>query len=338
MGLNEIIKSEVQNFLTEGLSDVLYHFTYIPHLIKILKLNKFATSSNLGSNADQWKDKGRFFFFSTQRSKGMSGYGRNHGNVCLVLDGMKLNQRFKGFPTDYWNWSKNPKDYDNKSNYIHALQSSELEDRIVTNKPYIDDAKQYIKAIHILTANGNNETLRKTDLDNIINEVNDIPIYFYNDENSFKLQDTSKAIPRENISLRSTTDDYEEPDRSLESLRYFRYIAPIIILKNDINDGYNDERDAIEKLLKQFLESVNKNSQKNFDDIMGEINATVKKMSSPWYNDDAYYSLAADIHNQRGNPDTYFREILKLILNDMKKWRVNNLKDYVKKKTSTKID
>ena len=64
---------ETGQVLNEGLSDILYHFTYIPHLRNILKYNKFATSTNLGSSADASKDKGKFFFFSTQRTKGMSG-------------------------------------------------------------------------------------------------------------------------------------------------------------------------------------------------------------------------------------------------------------------------
>jgi hypothetical protein len=324
MVLINVINEEIQN-LNEGLSEILYHFTYIPHLVNILSMDKFATSSNLGSAADSWKDKGKYFFFSTQRSKGKSGYGRNHGNVCLVLDGKKLNQRYKGFPTDYWNWSKSPKDYDNKSNYIQALQSSELEDRIITDKPYIENAKQYIIGIHILSGNEYRSFLKKAVLDNILQQVGNIPIYFYDDENSFKLLDTRKAINVNDINLLDPDEDYDNLDRSLEPLRYFRYIAPIIIYKN------TEAEESIKNLLNKFLESVNKTD--GFESAWKDIQDNVKKFGGSWgYNDDVYRSLSADIHNMRGNPNPYFREMLKLLITDIKNYNVKTLKDYVHKK------
>ena len=117
--INDNIESQTDNMLSEGLSDILYHYTYIPHLRNILKYNKFATSTNLGSSADASKDKGKFFFFSTQRTKGMSGYAQHHeNNVAIVLDGRKLNYTFKGFATDYWNWSKKRSEYQDLIQYL----------------------------------------------------------------------------------------------------------------------------------------------------------------------------------------------------------------------------
>lgn len=319
-----IINEELQN-LNEGLSDIVYHFTYIPHLVNILGMNKFATSSNLGSTADRWKDKGRFFFFSTQRSNGKSGYGRHHGNVCIVLDGRKLNQRYKGFPTDYWNWSKSPKDYDSKSSYKDALLSLELEDRIVTDKPYIENAKQYIIGIHTLVRNSNGSFLTKDVLNKIINNIGSIPIYYYNDDNSFRLLDTRKAINVNDIELLDPKEDYDNLDRSLEPIRYFRYIAPIIVYKNA------EAEENIKNLLIKFLASVNKPD--GFESVWKDVQDNVKKFGGSWgYNDDVYPSLSADIHNQRGNPNPYFREILKLLLTDMRNYKANTLKDYVQKK------
>ena len=191
---------EENAILSEGLSDILYHFTYTSHLINILKYNKFATSSNLGSNADSWKDKGRFYFFSTQRTKGMSGYGRHHGNVAIVLDGRKLNQTFKGSPTDYWNWSTKSSDYKSIGDYTQALQSEENEDRIVTNKPYIDNANNYIIEIHIfiIPEQNNKETI--SEITNLAAGYN-LPVYFYLDENAFKLQNKTKAIDPNSLDL-----------------------------------------------------------------------------------------------------------------------------------------
>jgi len=89
MNLYNLYKS----LLTEGLTPILYHFTSIHNLINILKEDEFQASTNLGSSADFNVSGGKFFFFSTTRSRS-AGY--NQGNVKIVLDGQKLNQNYKG--------------------------------------------------------------------------------------------------------------------------------------------------------------------------------------------------------------------------------------------------
>lgn len=328
------------SFLNEGLSKILYHFTYISNLISILKYNKFATSSNLGSNADAKNDKGKFFFFSTQRTKGMAGYGSRHGTVAIVLNGEKLNQNFKGFPTDYWNWSKKRSDYKDINTYIDVLKSSELEDRIVTDKPYIDNASNYIMEIHIEASNDHRDLINKDDVDEIVNLCNkhNIPVYFYTDENNFKLQNKAKAVSPENLNVevKEKNDwDVSSGERELYDMKWlFKKIAPIIIVGNDdITDSHNSERNKIESLLKAGLEKYNSSDQ--YDNIMSDINTEVRQLSTSWgriYGDDKFYSMQAEIHNKRGDPNPYYRELLKLLINDMKKWKVGNIKDYFNKK------
>ena len=351
---NENIEDKTNsNILSEGLSDILYHFTYIPHLRNILKYNKFATSTNLGSNADASKDKGKFFFFSTQRTKGMSGYAQHHGNnVAIVLDGRKLNYTFKGFATDYWNWSKKRSDYSDVSSYNNALQSEENEDRIVTNKPYIDNANKYIIEIHVLIIPEHNNQEGIEEINNLCQGYN-IPIYFYLDDNSFKLQDKRKAVAPDQLNLEVAPEpsayDVSKDERDIYDIKwFFKDISPSIIAGNNNdnsnnNDNNNDnsnnnssnnnERDIIEKLLKDALEKGGQIDQ--FENVMSDINDKVKRLSSSWGRmnaDDAYRSLSADIHNKRGDPNPYLRELLKLLINDMKKWHVKNLKEYFNKK------
>jgi len=340
MSVKHIIQEEFISFtsgevLTEGLSDILYHFTYTSSLLSILKYNKFATSTNLGSTADSWKDKGRYYFFSTQRTKGMSGYGSHHGNVAIVLDGRKLNYIFKGFATDYWNWSKKMKDYSNKSDYINALKSSENEDRIVTNKPYIDNANKYIIEIHIMISE-NEDKDRVVEIESLCKNLN-IPVFFYTDNNSFKLQDKRKAIPLANISLEpkeKSAYDEKESERDLYNAKwFFKKITPAIIAGNDIGDGYNDEKDKVETMLKDMLEKGGEIAQ--YNNVLTDINDKVKHLSTSWgriYADDEYLSMQAEIHNHRGDPNSYMRELLKILVADMKKWRVKNLKEYFNKK------
>jgi len=334
MNIKRIIKEEFENILSEGLSKILYHYTHISNLFSILKMNKFATSSNLGSVADAWKSGGKNFFFSTSRAKGMSGYGKNHGNVAIVLDGEKLNQKYKGSPVDYWNWSFKRSDYKSDNDYINALQSKELEDRIMTDKPYIDNAKDYILEIHILTK-GYQDFVDKGEVQEILRLAGNIPVYFYDNDNDFKLQNKAKAIPPENLGVADKLERRSE-EENLERSAYdakwfFKKIAPAIIAKNDMNDGFNDERDAIEKILKQCAEEYKFANQ--YEELMSEINKKAESLGHGWgYIDDEYYVMQAEIHNHRGNPDKYFRELLKLLINDMRKWRVKNLRDYFVKK------
>jgi hypothetical protein len=323
-----IKKFEQYNKLNEGLSKILYHFTYIPYLINMLKINKFSTSSNLGSSADSNIDNGKFFFFSTQRTNGLSGYGKNHGNVILVLDGEKLNQRYKGFPIDYWNWSKNPKDYDSVYAYKNALLSSELEDRIITDKPYIDNAKNYILEIHINIKFRDNIVLNKSKFDFIVNSIN-VPVYFYDDDYNFRALNKKKSLSIEQLNLPENGEE-ENTERNL--IYEIKNIAPIIIFGNEISDEQNKIYDIIKKYLYDLGES------EKYNEIISEIENKTKKLKSSWiYLDDEYVTIKSLIHNKRGNANIYFREILDMLVKDIKKFKTKNLKEYFDKKFKSNI-
>lgn len=335
MSIKSIIKEEIKNILSEGLSKIVYHYTYTVKLLSILRMNKFATSSNLGSGSDARISGGKVFFFSTSRAKGMSGYGNRHGIVAIVLDGEKLNQRFKGFPIDYWNYSTKRSDYKSTSDYIRALQSNELEDRIVTNKPYIDNAKDYILEIHILARRINQDFLSKNEAREILELAGNIPVYFYEDENNFMLQNKAKAIPLENLTIPDEIERYDEENKTARLARdaqyFFKEIAPSIIAKNSVDGGINNEKNAIEKLLKQCAEEYEFTDE--YEELMDKINKKANDLEQRWaYIDDEYYLMKAEIHNNRGNPDKYFRELLRILINDMKKWNAKNLMDYFVKK------
>ena len=107
-------------FLTESLSDIVYHFTNTHRLLDILNSNEFHASSNVGSKSDLDINKGKFYFFSTTRSK---KHGFTSGDTKLVLNGRKLSQKYKALPIDYWQYSTNPKDYANKNDYRQAMIS-----------------------------------------------------------------------------------------------------------------------------------------------------------------------------------------------------------------------
>ena len=330
MKLIGIIKEELK-LLNEGLSDILYHFTDINSVQNILNTNKLNTSSNLGTLADAQKDKGKSFYFSTQRSKGKSGYGYNTGDgAVLVLDGKKIMSKYKGFPIDYWNWSMSRKDYSDEQGYINALRSKELEDRIVTNEPYIEPASDYIKEIHIDLSRP--WYLKKSDAINIEHKAKElgIPIYFYNNKNQYQLQNKVKALPLESINTEFQDEEHESyKSKHSDFIYIFKDMMPYI----SFNTIYETE---FWQLLMEYLESEDKAQEFNqykqeIDKRISEIHEFYKidRQKHWYYIKDTYTSLMASFHNHKSSTDPYYREFLKLLIKDMREFKTTNLKQYL---------
>lgn len=127
--------------LNEALTDVVFQHRSVQTVANILKNNRFMSSVAYGTPSDMTDNKGRLYYLSFARSPrgGYASYEK--GNVVLTLDGRKLSQRYKGVPVDYWNFGF--------KRIAVGGGSDEMEDRLITNKPYIDDAASYITEIHI---------------------------------------------------------------------------------------------------------------------------------------------------------------------------------------------
>ena len=112
--------------------------------MNILKTNRINLSSNLGGSADLYGGKPFFLSFSRTGSFKL-GYGKKGGDAKarIVFDGNKLNTRYKSIPVDYWG----VKHHSNDINYRDAF---EFEDRILSDKPVIDNALAYIKRIDMV--------------------------------------------------------------------------------------------------------------------------------------------------------------------------------------------
>ena len=325
--------------LNENVSDIVYHYTYTPYLINILETNKFVTSSNLGGTADAKYDKGRFFFFSTQRTKGKSGYASKTGtNVGIVLDGRALNQNYKGFPMDYWQYSKKRSDWDDDSGYQQALGSSELEDRVVTNKPYIDNASKYILEIHVFVNINHFVKPTLVDIESKATKY-DIPIYFYTDLNDFQLQNKAKAVQVEQIDVAEKSDDYnrEEREKINSSMLYdFEQIAPLLLYKNDKMNA------DVMQVLRQSIGVDEKSDDGKlalYQNISKKINDKLKRYDyRNEYDEDMYKYLKSMIKNNRGNANPEFRTLLKYLVDDMRSRKTTDLRKYFQSKFNSGME
>lgn len=187
--LSRMSESRASTILDERLSSILYHTTSVQGLKEILRLNKFRCTSAIGRDAEHEPKAGyRFFFASFARSK-MSRYLRT-GNVIIVLDGDKLNYRYRGVAYDYWNdGTGTGGDYN-----ARAKDNSEMEDRLLSYEQWIPNFSDYIKEIHINYRSYDKSRLPTYKEIAVYATAKRIPIYFYSLDNGFTLLDKRKAI------------------------------------------------------------------------------------------------------------------------------------------------
>jgi hypothetical protein len=313
--------------LNEGLSDILYHFTYFGSLINILKQNEFHASTNIGSSADLNTSAGKFFFFSATRSRGAEGAGAGFGrrSVKLVLDGRKLGQRYKGFPIDYWNYSTKQSDWGNVNDYVASMKNQELEDRIVLDSPTIPDAASYILEIHVLV--GKRSEVRKDELDRLMGYVKQysIPIYFYADAKYYFNQVKDKAV--DPYSVYGFTD--EEPYVSSSSSDKLRGVDRVLYLlmyndagnKSRILDFFKFDEDEMDRFESGY--------QKDLYNYL---------IPNAVYDYEYYSVISSEVHNMRSNTEPKYKFVMKMLADDLRKYKVKNLKEYVMIKTKVKLN
>jgi hypothetical protein len=319
--LNEQL-SKMRNMmgLNEAITDEVYHFTQIDVLKKILQTNQFITTSVIGTPTDMGINRGRFFFFSTTRSKS-DGYVT--GTVKLVLDGRRLSQRYKGVAVDYWRFSKNRDDYESDADYKNALTNTEMEDRIITNDPIIPNAISYIKEIHVVIHDY--VGIKKNVLDFIITTTKDknIPIYFYTNKKDWLLQNKNTTVdPYVKYKVSTETSPGYTRDKKTEF--EYEYAKPAALFAFNNPDNYNRiisliDPDTIEIFKNVYEKEVYYHLQKN-----------------ALYDNETLFLYNGYIHNIRSKETPMAREILKLLSDDMRKLGVNSLNDYIKVKQEKK--
>jgi hypothetical protein len=143
-----IWESYKKTILNESTSPLrrLYHSTQLYIAAKIVTEDKFELTFSMGADAEQNKNKIRNFYLSTSRiptnryARGSERKYYDKTSHCLIeLDASKLSDNYKIVPIDYWMHVKTGTRYG----------PQESEDRILSRKPSIPNAKKYITAIHI---------------------------------------------------------------------------------------------------------------------------------------------------------------------------------------------
>lgn len=177
--------------LTEGLSDILYHGTSIKEGANIILMNKFILKLNSPEERHTPAPSGKYYFLSTSRSR-FNSFAEEHVlPLTFVLDGKTLSHNYKGKPAVY-------KLADKDETFDDTIYTREFEDRIFSDKPYIENAKKYIKEIHIhfnnlKTVDDYHDETQIKYIKFIKNNANK-PVYIYTDSNDYLHQRKSKAV------------------------------------------------------------------------------------------------------------------------------------------------
>lgn len=246
-----------------GLSPILYHWTSESNAVSILDKDQFILPTFLGSQSDFPLNKGKMFYLSTSRQKA-GGYHLDRGGVVLELDGTKLSHNYGGTPFDYWgpDWRKALWE---KGHTAQFLKTDENEDRLLTNKPTIPKASQYIKSIHILFKNTDHAyTIDRVRTILKLAKQKKIPVFVYDDEQYFLLQRKSKAVPISSLDLKPRKKEYTYSPRK--------------------------SKNPFTRYLRIFFAKKKKD-------------LTYKDVAMLQY-DDTYRSLEADLHNSRADLGT----------------------------------
>lgn len=278
---------KISQVLTEGLSDVLYHYTDLNALGQILVSNSLRLTPDIGTEAEvSRRRRGKMYYMSFARSK----TGDYHfpvsthagGAVLLVVDGRQLKQDgFSGAPVDYWGFGN----------------KDEMEDRLYSRKPRVENANKYITEIHTYFYKEASDQVRNAKQISsmrkayIVAKKLDIKMYVYDNAKDFGLLNKAKTVQ---ISTLKSTEQPDKPRGERKPRNYFKPYVELLM----VNDKSKLTPDARSKLY-------------NMDG---------------WNQDDAVRTLAADIHNSRTGS---YRADLDKFLAVVKQQKLSSVKQIV---------
>jgi len=297
---------KLKPLLLESLNSIVYHTTSIDHLHDILKDNKFKMSIAIGTLSDFDMNRKKFYYLSTSRIKfggfTRSNFHKNGSMVILVLDGKKLNNNFKAISVNYWSGFKS---YE----IDRMLKNNENEDRIISDKPYIDNFKKYILEIHIYIPINNEFRLRYKNILNFI-DTSFEHIYYYNDESAFKVLNKNKAY----LKFNDVSIKYDNKEQTSDYLP-IKFNLKILLIHEILNcKNYNELSNDAKEYSKELINLISYSySEYRLRDIM--------------------IGIENEIHNYK--TDKLYRDDIYNFLYDMKKLKLKTIKDiiiYVAKK------
>jgi hypothetical protein len=334
------------NFLNEGITDIVYHRTYTDPLISILKSGKILLSTSVGGGgADIYSKKP--YFLSLSRTKFLNvGYGKNYP-VTIEFDGTQLRTKYKGKAIDYWSpfYKEKDRDRGKRTDY-------EFEDRIFSDTPYLENFDKYIKNIDIVVPDSTDvraaENWKKRNI-NILNsqilKIKNInspllnKIRIFTSEKDFHKGKNWIPIEKYNPIVEGDVDQYEHSP-SFEYRALKKIILILLIGDKNINNN-----EYVENFIKKYFDKFIKMGSaklKNIDDQEIRSMRYDIQQKIPWIETerDFFNSLGSEIHNisKSSSKNVLNYEILKLLTDEMVKYKVTTVKELIAAKKGIKKD
>lgn len=174
--------------INEGISDVLYHSTSVRRVLSILSNNQFRLSPSLGVPSElEFAPEKKVYYMSFSRNpsddyRRISSDHGSGGESTLVIDGRKLKQDgYSGRPIDYWGPT-----FRKQSTGLPL--KDEMEDRLFSSEPYIDNASKYVREIHVyMGTNPYDQTIKELRSAKIMASKKNIPIFLYSSFQDYNL-------------------------------------------------------------------------------------------------------------------------------------------------------
>lgn len=280
--------------LFEAATDELYHFTRLSNAATILENGYFKLSASVGTGSErQFQKSGKFYYFSTTRSKvgDYTLHGYYIDGVVFNLNGRYLNTKYTSKPIDYWErmWADRPG------------RGSESEDRVYSTEPTLPipkPATKLIDSIHILYE------IEKIKPDDQVNRLFwlrkvlfgakklGIPVHVYATPKDWLTQNPNKQIDLKSLVSQMST---QPPSKSWGRVKpdYF----------------------------KTWRELYFKN---NKGELSKDANKLLYKIDV--YSRDAITGLDADIHNAKASNDPGLNKLLKIF----RQLKINSPTEYIK--------
>lgn len=253
--ISDVIPDDVKDIpkknITEGISPIVYHFTRGPsNALSILKQNRFRLTASTGTKAERLLNKrNKQYYLSTTRRK-LGGYHLQTTDVGVMfnLDGRKFAQNYTGQAASYWG----PEFYGAPGTHKKGFEQQESEDRIYSDDPFIPNAKKYIQEIHVMFTPRGQE--KRSDMGTdyrrlfIAAKSMNIPIYLYDNEKNWLLQDKRKTINPAKVAAIAKGNAKEKDQRRMFSQTYKHYLGQWIELyKAPVGSKLSDNAQRVKR-------------------------------------------------------------------------------------------
>lgn len=248
------------NMLFERVSDKLWHFTQPSSVLDILRNNRVGCSF-AQNRSDGFSAKHPYYIcMSRTRTVYDNSWGRSKV-ARIQFDGYELNKYYSGRPINYYGMSKGD---------VQSRGSFEYEDRIFSDKPYIENADRFITRIDILYDDGYGDQSKYAkmfkEILNLSRETG-IPVYFYGDKMDYSRQ--TDNIINDEVEGWSGMDEQEPYRKRVDFTRVLAELFSVRYVADNESNLFQTYSESFKQKIHEYLSKygIEKYTDKVFNEF-----------------------------------------------------------------------